>query len=257
MPTAHKHNNAKNKTAANKRKVERSTAKKARSVPKKHTKKVSVNVKTKKLLKTAKKAKISAKIKSNTRQKENIKHKSKRALLLEQAAIEEHSKTVEVVKNIANNDAFNRFLSQNIGKRASDVIQLLETPKTDDSLAESLSIKINEVRRMLNVLSSYGLVRYDSHKDNQGWLTFSWHINTEKMKEFGDSLKTTSSSEENYNLPENCNDFFYCSKCYSVQKLILPFDSAFESDFKCDCGRKLNQLNREQVIQMFKQGPEQ
>ncbi|MGC8533770.1 MAG: hypothetical protein ACP5MV_04060, partial [Candidatus Parvarchaeum sp.] len=49
-------------------------------------------------------------------------------------------------------------------------------PKTDDALANELSVKVNEVRRVLNLLSGYGITKYDTEKDSKGWLTFNWYV---------------------------------------------------------------------------------
>jgi hypothetical protein len=76
-------------------------------------------------------------------------------------------------------------------------------------LAADLSVKINEVRRILNVLDTYGVARYDTNKDNKGWLTFKWYLDSEKLGELSQSIEN-SRSENGYKLQDGCNDFFFC-----------------------------------------------
>jgi transcription factor E len=151
------------------------------------------------------------------------------------------------------NGAFSEFISKNVGKKAINIIKMLNSPQTDEKLAADLGVKINEVRRILNVLDSYGVARYDTNKDSKGWLTFRWYLDTEKLAELHQSAQTMQ-PESAYKLPDNCNDFFFCVKCYSEQKVILPFDAAFESQFKCDnCGKQLKQLSKDQARTMFEE----
>lgn len=157
------------------------------------------------------------------------------------------------VEDLLANDTFAEFISKNIGKKAINVIKMLHAPQTDEKLAADLSVKINEVRRILNVLDSYGVARYDTNKDSKGWLTFKWYLDCEKLVEL--HQRALNSKPENaYKLPDNCNDFFYCGRCYEEQKVILPFDAAFEAQFKCDsCSRQLKQLNKEEARAMFEE----
>ena len=157
------------------------------------------------------------------------------------------------IKEIMGKQCFADFIARNVGKRAMDVINTIHTPQTDEKVATDLNIKINEVRRMLNVLDSYGVARYDTNKDSKGWLTFEWYLNTEKLLELDNAI-SNKKPDSNYKLQEDCNDFFFCTKCYDEQKVILPFDAAFEREFKCDnCGGKLRLLNRTEAATMFEQ----
>ncbi len=147
---------------------------------------------------------------------------------------------------------FAEYLGRKVGKRAVEVVTILATPQTDEKVAEVMAVKVNEVRRMLNVLNSYSLVRYDVNKDNKGWLTFKWYLDREKIAEFGDNVIAKEGRTE-YSLPQGCNDFFVCDTCYKDQKLVLPFDNAFESAFKCECGSKLRMISRQETEALFAQ----
>ncbi|MGI0141073.1 MAG: hypothetical protein ACREBF_00260 [Candidatus Micrarchaeales archaeon] len=147
---------------------------------------------------------------------------------------------------------FTNHVSRSVGKRARDIIQLLATPQTDDAVAEKLDIKINEVRRMLNTLNTFGVARYNVNKDSKGWLTFKWYIDANKLTEMKDDL-IMKNGEGAYKLPEGCNDFFICNKCYTDEKTIFPFETAFEMNFKHECGGNMKQVNKMEVEQLVMQ----
>jgi transcription factor E len=158
------------------------------------------------------------------------------------------------VNALLENVVFSEFISKNIGKKAINIAKMLPEYPTDEKLAAALGIKINEVRRILNMLDSYGIARYDANKDSKGWLTFVWHIDADKLEELHNSITNDKHDDDSHKMPENCNDFFYCAKCYEDQKIILPFDAAFEAGFKCEgCGKALKQMGKEEVQAIFAQ----
>ena len=105
---------------------------------------------------------------------------------------------------------------------------------------------------MLNTLNTYGVTRYNVNKDNKGWLTFKWYIDANKLTELKDEVMVRN-GEAGYKIPEGCNDFFICGKCYTEQKTIFPFETAFEMNFKCDCGGNMKQVNKMEVEQLVLQ----
>jgi transcription factor E len=186
------------------------------------------------------KARLELKVKV---QKAALKQKEK------EASIRSESERMKV-EILLSNTAFSEFISRNVGKKAINIIRMLNVPQTDEKLAADLAVKINEVRRILNVLDTYGIARYDTNKDSKGWLTFKWYLNTSKLTELNEEM--ANKKDENYKLQEDCNDFFYCNKCYDDQKVILPFDAAYEGQFKCDnCGKSLKQLTRTDAQKLF------
>ena len=150
---------------------------------------------------------------------------------------------------------FSEFVVKNVGKQGVDMMKALNSsPHTDDKLAVRMNTKVNEVRRMLNVLNGYGITKYDINKDGKGWLTFKWYLDRGKLSTFNGVLLEKQNGQK-VTLQENCNDFFYCAACYNNQKLILPFDSAYELHFKCEsCGKILGVLNKEEANALFSSG---
>ncbi|MDE1824426.1 MAG: hypothetical protein KGH69_02315 [Candidatus Micrarchaeota archaeon] len=156
---------------------------------------------------------------------------------------------------LVDDQSFSKYITANVGNEAMDIVKLLsESPQTDEKLAEMLGLKINDVRRMLNVMNGYSILRYDVNKDGRGWLIFKWRIDGEKLAEFVGGLGVVK-DEAAFVLSENCNDYFVCKQCYPKEKEVLPFDTAFEADFKCACGKKLDVLDRQGVQALFASAP--
>lgn len=157
-----------------------------------------------------------------------------------------------LINTVVEDAHFSNHVSRSVGKRAKEIIQLLAEPQTDDAVAEKLGIKINEVRRMLNTLNTYGVTRYNVNKDSKGWLTFKWYIDANKLTELKDQI-IMRSGDGAYKMPEGCNDFFICNKCYTDEKTIFPFETAFEMNFKHECGGAMKQVNKMEVEQLVMQ----
>lgn len=152
------------------------------------------------------------------------------------------------ISEAMNDENLSNYVARGIGKRAKEIITLLATPQTDDLIAQKLDIKINEVRRMLNMLNTYGVARYNVNKDSRGWLTFKWYIDANKLEEMRSDL-LAKSGQGSYKIPDGCNDFFLCEKCYSEQKTIFPFETAFGMSFKCDdCGASMKRVDKADVV---------
>lgn len=163
------------------------------------------------------------------------------------------STMVKEVETVLTEGVFTEFVVKNVGKSGIDLINNLNSaPHTDDKLATKMEIKVNEVRRMLNVLNGYGITKYDINKDGKGWLTFKWYLDREKMIAFRSTL-TERTSDANLAVNGECNDFFYCVSCYNDQKVILPFESAFDINFTCECGKALSALDKIQVSALVKE----
>ncbi|MDE1855681.1 MAG: hypothetical protein KGH49_00355 [Candidatus Micrarchaeota archaeon] len=154
-----------------------------------------------------------------------------------------------LINSVVSEQHFTNHVSRSVGKRAKEIIQLLAEPQTDDAVAEKLGIKINEVRRMLNTLNTFGVTRYNVNKDSKGWLTFKWYVDANKLKELhGEILEKSNMS--GFKAPDGCNDFYICPKHYEEQRTIFPFETALEMGFKCECGTSMKQVNRVEVEQL-------
>ena len=156
----------------------------------------------------------------------------------------------KVIEEIVANGAAMEYLHKNVSKRAGEVITSLVVPKTDEKIAEELDIKINTVRRILNIMYGYGITNYNVIKNSKGWLSFLWSMNLKKVNEFYSYIGKTDNNSALIN--ENSNDYFICNDCYKNNKLVFDFDSAFEASFKCVlCGSKLQRLDKEEAKKLI------
>ncbi len=182
--------------------------------------------------------------------------KKSKAQLANDEKIQRDYMTLEVDMNKAREfiaePLFSEYISKNVGARANDVITaLIEKPWVDDKLSEHLSLKLNETRRVLNILNTYGVVRYNINKNSDGWLTFIWYLDVEAMDVLNNTVK--SDIEKKQVLPDNCNDFFVCSACSKKHNIVLPFELAFENKFRCNCGKMLVMISKDQAEQLYRQ----
>jgi transcription initiation factor IIE alpha subunit len=191
------------------------------------------------------KASLEVRPASNKTAAKNQKNKASGNTLV----VEDMSKVVELLGN----KSFLANISTKVGSNAVDIlVSLSKSHKTDEALAGQLNVKVNDVRRMLNVMNGYSIVKYDVNKDSKGWLIFTWKIDGEKLGEYISNIDRPSAASAP-SFPANCNDFFVCKTCYSTNKTILPFDSAFEVGFRCGCGEMLTIMNRSEVEDLFKE----
>ena len=137
------------------------------------------------------------------------------------------------------------YLERMVSQKAKDVIALLSRPRSDEEIAKKLDIKINTIRRILNVLQGFGVTNYSISKSKDGWLSFVWEIDTKKAGFFTDYINSGELKTDI--VTDSCNDYFVCDKCYKENRLILTFDAAYESNFKCVCEKNLSQVTKEQV----------
>jgi len=161
--------------------------------------------------------------------------------------------TVKFIDEMINNKDFSDYIIKNVGRKAIDILSTLNEPLSDEELASKLDIKINEVRRILNTLNTYGITKYDTLKDKNGWLTFKWYINTNNIEKIKKTISESSKSAK-YRLPDGCNDFFVCDTCFEKNKVLFPFDTAVEMEFKCDCGGNLIRISKEDAQRLIEKG---
>lgn len=156
---------------------------------------------------------------------------------------------VPIIKKIVSDQKSLEYLTKNVSKYTVDVVELLRIPRSDEEIAGLLDMKINAVRRMLNIMQGYGITDYNTSKNKDGWLSFTWYINIKRIPKYFDYLDTTNTSTNI--LTDDCNDYFVCDNCYDENKLILTFDAAYESSFKCMCDGDLSRINKDRVNELI------
>ncbi len=162
------------------------------------------------------------------------------------------AKIVDIAKQQIAENLLKEYISKNIGSGANNILSLLvDEPNVDEKIAEVLKLKLNETRRMLNLLSSYGLVKYNTNKDSNGWLTFVWYMDYESVDTFSKKVSEAVETEVSF-LPEDCNDFFICNSCSKSHTMIVSFETAFDNKFKCVCGNKLSMIEKNKAEELYK-----
>lgn len=159
----------------------------------------------------------------------------------------------EVVESLKKDKFFSQYVNEKIGNRADEVILSLAAPVTDEALAEKLEMKINDARRVLNMLNTNGVARYIVNKNSKGWLTFKWYIDENNLKKMrGEMAIKTTMNNTDTALPENCNDYYVCGKCYTKTKHVYPFEVGYEMNFKCDsCGSYFERKSKEDIEKLI------
>ncbi len=188
----------------------------------------------------------------NAARRENKNKRGKHTVMdIQPEIVERRSILGEEVKTLLESSFFFEFVSKNVGSHANNILKTLcFRPETDEKIAETLELKLNETRRVLNVLNGYGVVRYNVNRDTKGWLTFEWYIDNASLCEFGKTV-SNGADKKTSNLPRDCNDFFICGFCFKKHKMLLPFDVAVECAFRCGCGGPLRRLGREEAELML------
>lgn len=157
----------------------------------------------------------------------------------------------EAIDMILGNSVAVDYLKKNVSKSSIDVLDFLTIPRTDEYIAEQLDIKINSIRRILNIMQGYGITNYYIAKNTNGWLSFAWYMNTSKIQSFFNYINSIDNRE--VVIKEDCNDYFVCKKCYETNNLIFTFESAFETEFKCtSCKSKFSRISKEEAANLIK-----
>jgi len=77
---------------------------------------------------------------------------------------------------------FNTFIREIAGKEGMRIVESIgDAGSTDEAIEEKTTLKIAEVRCILNHLHSYGVVEYNREKNlKNGWFTYTWSVNRER-----------------------------------------------------------------------------
>ncbi|MBI1973598.1 hypothetical protein HYS54_02190 [Candidatus Micrarchaeota archaeon] len=132
------------------------------------------------------------------------------------------------------------FIGKNAGNDAYRVIKCLSKGLTDEQISKKTRLEVNEIRAALNRLHYLGVIVYSKEKAaRSNWYTYTWFLKPERINE----LLLDNLQEEREKLArkmemETGYVFFKCSN--GCEK--LPFELAFEYDFKCpECGNPMSQ----------------
>lgn len=143
------------------------------------------------------------------------------------------------------------FVVTQAGESAYKVMRSLGRGKTDEQISKKTKLKVNDIRAELNKLHYMGIIFYSKVKaEKSNWYTYTWFIKKDRISELlkeryseeMEKLNEKLSFEKNYT-------FFKCEN--GCEK--LPFEIAFEYDFKCpECGHSMDSINSKSETRKIK-----
>ncbi|MFA5763485.1 MAG: hypothetical protein WC915_01585 [archaeon] len=141
-------------------------------------------------------------------------------------------------KSVTDLTSVQGFLETLGGKDVVELVKICEKKRkafTDEEVSTKMSLKVTEVRALLNKLHFRGIATYQKSRNQKtGWYNYTWEINKTRLanliidqqKEQLEKLNEKKALEEDYNL-------FDCNNCSER----LPFEVAAEYNFLCPrCG---------------------
>ena len=124
------------------------------------------------------------------------------------------------------------------------VLRALKKGEVDENkLAETLKVRVNDIRKLMYALSHNGYVKYTKQKseDKQWWYLYLWRLDADKIK--GDYLfrKRRELADANEQLDKAKQSVFRCVKC----GLEPSEEQALEAGYTCpDCDSPLSEIKR-------------
>jgi len=146
-----------------------------------------------------------------------------------------------------NDPLVKKFVENKINPEAYKVLTAIKRGKTDEQIAKATRLKVNTIRNLLNRLHYLGLIQYTKEKaKNSNWYTYTWFLRKERLRELLEEeyKEELQKLEERINFEKNYVFFTCKNKCSK-----LPFELAFEYDFKCpECGEVMEQVDNEKEL---------
>lgn len=136
----------------------------------------------------------------------------------------------------------------------ADAVKLVKQLKkmgkaTEEDLAKTTEIKLNELRKKLFKLHSFSLVTSESVQDEKsGWLIFYWRLQEDQLESIIRAQKKRILEKLEARLEfEKNHDFFHCAQSNCGR---YTFEEALEHLFKCPkCGGNLEHYDNARVIE--------
>ena len=145
------------------------------------------------------------------------------------------------------------FVESNFGKKGYLILLALEKKgRTDEWISKKVNLKVNEIRAFLNQLHYAGIIYYTKEKaKDSNWYTYTWFVKKERIGELLEERYVEELEELKKKLDfESTYTFFKCSKGCTK----LPFELAFEYDFKCpECGAVMKSFSNEKEKKRLKE----
>lgn len=118
---------------------------------------------------------------------------------------------------------------------------------TDEELAETLDLELNDVRRALFILYENDLASYRRLRDeDSGWLTYLWTFEYENIPEnLAEEMDRLLDALENREDYERNHEFYLCEIC----SIRFEFGEAMDFGFECpECGSPLESMDNARLV---------
>ncbi len=123
------------------------------------------------------------------------------------------------------------FISEIAGPSALKIAESIGDGATDEFIEEKTSLKLAEVRSILNHLHSYGVVEYNRDKNMQnGWFTYTWRVNRDRAIQNYLQMKRKEHTELTRRIASGEGTTVYKCKKGCME---LEFAVAMENMFRC------------------------
>ncbi len=124
-----------------------------------------------------------------------------------------------------------QFIGEVAGEQGMKIAACVGDGATDEKIEQKTSIKIAEVRSILNHLHSFGIVEYTREKNmSNGWFTYTWKLNPDRALQNFLMKKRKEHEEFSRRLSEEAGVAFYrCRRGCSR----MTFENALEAKFRC------------------------
>ncbi len=142
------------------------------------------------------------------------------------------------------------FINEKAGEEGYQLVKTLSVCNrgcTDEEISAETGVKVNTLRSLLNKLHYIGVINYTKIKaENSNWYTYTWYLEKERIIEL---LRDKYAEElEKLNQKKEYESNYVFFKCETECER-LPFELAFEYDFKCPhCGKLMSQENNKTKV---------
>lgn len=115
------------------------------------------------------------------------------------------------------------------GEETIEVIKGLTKYSMDDDISKNFSIKISDVRAVLNKLHTIGIVKYVKTKDSKtSWFVYNWYIDLDNLQLLSKKVKEEAAALAMAS--KNQYDYYFCPSCMTDE---FGLDDSYQMNFRC------------------------
>lgn len=142
-----------------------------------------------------------------------------------------------------------KYLHELVGPKGMPVAAMPPDGEvTDEELAETLDLELNDVRRALFILYENDLATYRRLRDeDSGWLTYLWTFEYENIPEnLAEEMERLLDALDNREEYERNHEFYLCE----IDSIRFEFGEAMDFGFECpECGSPLESMDNAMLVE--------